>query len=104
MGFIGSHVRYYTTQTLLRVVALAYTLNNIVTYLGGPENVSLFISMKRMLDFFGQVSFTALKCSSNEKYPLETLNVLVKINTCDRIWNMESLAIAQLPEQFEESA
>lgn len=102
MGFIGSHGTYYTTQTLLRVVALAYTLNNIVTYLGGPENASLFISMKRMLNFFGQVSFTVLECSSNEKYPLETLNV--KINTCDRIWNMESLIIVQLPEHFEESA
>ena len=101
---MGSHITYYTTQTLLRVVALTYILNNTVKYLGDPENVSLSFSMKHMLDIFGQISFTVLECSRDEKYFLETLNVLVKINTCDRIWNMESLVIAQLPEHFEESA
>lgn len=77
VGFIGSHATYYTTWTLPRIVALTCTLNNIVAYLGDPENVSLFFfPMKCMLDFFGQVSLTVLECDNDEKFPLETLNVL----------------------------
>lgn len=37
-----------------------------------------FFPMKRMLDFFDQVSFTVVESDNDEKFPLETLNVLWK--------------------------
>lgn len=39
-----------------------------------------------------------------KKIPLGTLNFLVEIGACDRIWNMESPVKALCIEQFEESS